>query len=242
MRHLLLMAVLLILVGCSTPSLKTSQSVMAVPVVVSHRVLVIIPTRNYVEKACLDAVLKQDYEDYSVLINIVKNPAPTIQTETSVRSTINRNKARQMALSSDADYFLFLDSDVVLPTNAISSFGLQLSKTKIEIICGWYKTKVGDHWVAGNWVADNTFQNFLQPAASVVKTDMIGLGCVMMKRQVLADVEFRDGTTTEAKFAEGAPMYLGPCLQFGNDCADKGRRAFMDGDVVCGHIDREKNP
>lgn len=222
------------------------------------KVLVVLITKDYVEPECLESVLKQDYPDYSWMISGMKpkfrHDFPWAQVY--LNCSYNRNYARQMALASDAEAFLFVDSDIVLPSNAISSFvkqvcdakpsssimtppGMTVSSSEKHIIGGWYKVMNDTRYVAGRWVADNTFINFYIPEQSLVRTDVIGLGCAFITRKALIDIEFEHGIDIVAKYANGDDICLGECGAFGNRAAEKGYEMYMDGSVICEHIKRE---
>src|SRR5438132_14208485 len=111
------------------------------------RVLVIVPTNDYVESGCWDSVLAQDYPHYTVMVSVIKEVPPRMQLEKSVRSTVNRNYAAKMALASSADYFLFVDSDIVLPAHAITSMEAQLRLAGMDIVGGWYEMLASPAWV-----------------------------------------------------------------------------------------------
>jgi len=203
------------------------------------KVLVIIPTNGSVDNRCIESVMNQDYSNFSILINVIKAEVKC-RKDITVNSTKNRNIARDMALKTDADCFLWVDSDEVLPKGAITEFVTQQKQAGFHIIGGWYKIRKSPFWVAGRWVADNTFLHCLKPVPSVTKTDMVGLGCMFISRQALNDIEFRDGTNKEANVVNAGKCYLGPCCQFGNDAFEKGYQMYMDGNVICKHLNRRK--
>jgi len=74
----------------------------------------------------------------------------------------------------------------------------------------------------------------------VIPTDLVGLGCVMLTRQVLHDVPFDPGLSVIDPTSGGPKRFAGPCLKFSNDAAAKGYRLFLVGDVVCTHLTRSK--
>jgi hypothetical protein len=145
----------------------------------------------------------------------------------------NRNLARELALRHNADHFLFLDDDIVLPTGAIANL---LSHQK-PIIGGWFPILNSDRWVGGRWVADNTFYNFRRPERSVVRTDLVPLGCCLMNRAVLEQIEFEGGIDRECVEAGcGQRALLGECLAFSNRAADLGWPLYLDGAIICEHL------
>lgn len=197
-------------------------------------VLVVVITKDNVNSQCYHSILQQDYENFSVLISVVKpkhlheNPV----CEKYLNCSENRNIARRMALASDAKYFLFVDSDIVLPKNTISS----LISHNRHAIGGWYQIRDGKRWVAGKWVADNVFINFKTPDASVIKTDVVGLGCALISREVLEKVQFEPGINVVAENENREKVIVGECGMFGNRVSEAGYNLYVDGDVICKHI------
>ena len=98
-----------------------------------------------------------------------------------------------------------------------------------------------NRWIAGKWVADNIFYNFKCPDNGVIKVDMVGMGCALIRRDVLEKVEFEYGLNIISKDEVGNDLYLGECGTFGNNVFKAGYNMYMDGDVVCEHLSREKS-
>src|SRR4051812_3493264 len=96
------------------------------------KVLIVIITKDFVEFECMQAVINQSYANYSWMISGMK---PTFTTGKYVERLYkncsqNREFARKMALASDADYFLFVDSDIVIPPGAVEEFVIQVEASK----------------------------------------------------------------------------------------------------------------
>lgn len=225
------------------------------------KVLVIVITKDFVKEECLKSILSQDYGDFSVVTSILKPIHMNDHAEKDRYQNIvrNRNHIKPMALASDAEIFLWVDSDTVLPQSAISSFVVQMQKgrkTTIpfqipngelipagtpvpdkKIMGGWYRVNGNGDYAAGKWVADNVFFKFRAVEQSLVKTDMIGFGCIAMDREVMEKIEFDAGTELYAKdFSSNQEVFLGEGLVFGNKATDLGYELFMNGDIVCEHL------
>lgn len=224
---------------------------------------IIAPIGEKINQKCLDSVMNQDYKDFDVLVHYqkpidYKNFFRNLYTNCSS----NRSIARKMALAGDSKYFLILDSDIILPKNAITNFMLQSGKRVTTIPClnpdtkevipagtsvpeiqiqgGWYPIYAQDsgelcHYVAGKWIADNTFYHFPRIENSLISTDSIGMGCCFLTRKALEDISFSDGLNISLKNNLGHELVGGECLDFGNKANDKGYLMFMNGSVVCGH-------
>ncbi len=198
------------------------------------KVLVVIPTKAGVENECFQAVLTQDYPDYGIFVSSLKPiPLDLSPEKNRVHNIVrNRNYARKMALASDAEWFLWVDTDVVLPRNAITEF-LKVGK---PLMGGWYKKILGSDWVAGRWVSSDTFSHFQKPEQGVVSTDLLGLGCAMIHRSLLERVEFKNGTDVIGKDMSGKSYFLGECMLFCQDSMRLGEKACMVGNVICAHL------
>lgn len=221
------------------------------------KVLITIITRRETPSAetmcCLAAAMSQDYGNFGVLLSMAEWQLAE-DAEQNKRANIiqHENAARKMALASDADYFLLLDSDVLPPPHALSALMLQLEQPEYNarmwaqflkqfgslmapkrkhIIGGWFRISP-DLYNAGRWVADNTLVNLTQPEHSVTRVDKIDLGCLLISREALAAVSFRPGDIVFNKH-QGACA----CLMFARDLQDAGYDLWMDGSVICKHKD-----
>lgn len=199
------------------------------------RVLVIVITNKSVEPACYESILAQDHPSFSVLVHVMRPVKHVGDPATDRFHNIarNLNAVRIMALASGCSHFLFVDSDIVLPGDAISS----LVSHRKDIIGGWYRMIETPLWVAGCWVADNTLHHAF-PGPSVTKVDMVGHGCMLLSRRALQALIFEAGFD-KVCHTEVGDCFLGPCAAFGNLAESKGFNLYMDGHVICGHIDRK---
>src|SRR5580765_1581669 len=211
------------------------------------KVLVVIITEKEVMKACMDSVLAQDCPDFDVMVHVHRRAfvcddsrhEPEVQAAITkyVNCAENRERARKMALASDAEKFLFVDSDILLTSGALS----ELVKQNMDVIAGWYKVQYEERYTCGRWVADNLFLNLWAVERSVVKVDSFGMGCALFSRRALTDVHFHHGTDMWAKTIIGGQesnFIVGECGAVGGLLLDKGYQPYMDGSVVCEHLDR----
>lgn len=201
------------------------------------KIMVIVVTKDGIEPECYKSILNQDYQGYNVLINAMR---PVLLDKDPVKNGVknvvrNRNYTKKMALASDADYFLWVDSDVAIPANTLSSL---IGHNK-HIVGGWYKMVNNPKWVAGGWVGNNTFHNYLSPQPSLVRVDMVGLGCVLLSRKSMKRINFRDGMDLKCLDYEGKEKFVGECCSFGADAQEEGLNLYMDGSVICDHLPRK---
>lgn len=178
---------------------------------------VMINGHEDIDAQSLWTLTNQDYPNLEIIVRCEK---PKLKGKNTVEDlylncAANRESARKLALKSDADYFFFVDSDVVLTSpSEISKLMKQIqtisparemnpntgkmmvipkqNRTK-HIIGGWYRTQNPHKWVAGKWVADKVFSNYSAPLPSLVETDMVGLGCALISREALKNLHFRPG-------------------------------------------------
>lgn len=199
------------------------------------KVLVVLITKDFVEHACMRAILDQDYGNYSTMIHILK-PFKIHEEETRNRMAnlvVNRNQARILALASNADKFLFVDSDVVLPPYAIT----KLVGFDLDIVAGWYRKIDGSNWVAGH-VSEAYEFKFVQPTESLLEVDMVGMGCAMFSRKCLEKITISDGLNEGVRHPNGSITLLGECLATTYQAKNKGFKAYMTSDVICEHLIR----
>ena len=82
-----------------------------------------------ISKRCFNSVLAQDWGNFDILIHYEKPESFHGYIYNLYRNcSKNREIARQMALTTDSEYFLVLDDDIILPKNAISEFMIQIGK------------------------------------------------------------------------------------------------------------------
>lgn len=203
----------------------------------SQKVLIICITDKYVENKCYESLINQNYDNYDILIHIQKYKKFSDDKiiDKYKNCSKNREVARKLALNSDAEYFLFVDSDIVLPENTINS----LVSHKLPAVGGYYKMFGTEKWVCGRFVADNTFFNLRAIEPFLSSIDMAGFGCFMIRRDVLEKIEIIDGTNFWLKNEVNQDIIGGECLMFCNKIYDLGYNICMDGNVVCEHLTRE---
>lgn len=144
-----------------------------------------------------------------------------------------RNIARKMGLTKNASHYLWIDDDIVPPPNAIHS----LISHKKPAMGGWFKMDGGAAWAGGRYVADHTFQHYMFPERSVVKTDLLSMGCALLRRDILQAFEFGSGIDKFVKLAaNGAVCHIADSGDFSNKLLDSGIQPYLDGDVICNHL------
>ena len=202
------------------------------------KVTILVPIKDYIERACYEALRRQTFTDRAIIIHQL-NPLqldslpPKNKTLNSVR---NRNEMRKAVLGTDSTHFLMVDSDTVLPLNALETL---LSRDK-DIISGWSLMANDKKWIAAKWKGDKLC-HYYAPEEGIVEVDMAPLGCMLVKREVLEKVKFKDGLDEFIKDGDGKNIYKGITAKFGENAQKSGYKLFLDGDVICQHIRKEQN-
>jgi hypothetical protein len=230
------------------------------------KAMMIIVTADKVHPRCEASLRNQDYDNYEVLINVkpaMEYPGKPYFVAKNLNIAANREDARQKALKTDAEYFLWGDSDIVYPRNTLSELILQMKAKKSTIpviwrddlipagqsiaqkhlMVGWYKNRWSpadkDIWLVGKYVADGTIQWFEQLVPGVMKADYFGLGCVCMTRELLEKIVMLPGVehTIDNQFGRFL-LDEGGVLSMQVDAL--GYECWADGNIVCEHIRNEE--
>jgi len=145
--------------------------------------------------------------------------------------TLGRNKAREFFLAHDYDYLLFVDTDVLLPKDALSKL---LSDSK-DVVGGVYLTRqllMGKLFilpVVADFSSDpKCCRPMMLPEAmndDVKEVAWIGFGCMLISRKVLEKVSMR--------YYEKSMS--GEDVAFCVDSRAAGFRVFADFSVKCTH-------
>jgi hypothetical protein len=202
------------------------------------KVLVVVITKDTVEPAVMQAIKSQDYKDYSILISIMQPVIPDNSGKQKILNVIkHRNFVRKMALECDADYYLWVDSDIVIPPNTISSL---VSHGK-HFMTGWVPMK--GQWPRKPWIPsfiDGKVIMFVDHVYEGLTSVQNAGGCFLISHELLNQLAWRDGTDNLfATNAIGTTVYADDGTQYCLDAAELGYGLFADGDVVCEHIWRD---
>ena len=162
-----------------------------------------------------------------------------------------RNKLVQIARNLKMDYIFFVDSDIVLPPNAL----IDLAKPNLLIVNGTYVRKEIASITSDNpWTTlyrhdpQNTnkynfgpfwlSQNEL-PDSGLIPVDAAGLGCTLINMKVFDILGGNDDwfvfTKEESKLDLG-PYCIGEDMYFYRNCLRHDIQPYAEGSVRCGHI------
>jgi hypothetical protein len=150
-----------------------------------------------------------------------------------------RNAAAKAAIDSGADGVVWIDSDMILPSNAIT----RLVDYGLDFVSGVYFQRVAPHWpLCSNFNNTlNTFQWMLKwPRDVIFPTDGVGFGCCYTSVDLLNRIsaqsnfkkdtwfEYRRCSTCEDNFSEDFTF----CLR----AAKVGSQPFVDTGLLLGHL------
>jgi cellulose synthase/poly-beta-1,6-N-acetylglucosamine synthase-like glycosyltransferase len=207
---------------------------------IMKRVLIMVVSDRDVEQEALDSWNNQDYQNYSILLHILK-PIKLHEDKDKNKNlniAVNTEIIRKMALTSNADYFFFVDSDIVLPSNAISELTKQLEVMKVHAIAGYYLLRGSETYCIGRLVENNTILYMTTPEKSVIKIDYAGTGCMMVSRELLEKITIKVDFNTMLKIAGTTNVYtwLDHCWDLCNQLFALDYQLYVDGDVICKHL------
>lgn len=143
-----------------------------------------------------------------------------------------RDKLAEMACKENYDYILFVDSDMILPTNTIAKL---LSHNK-DIVSGLYFKRRPNYEPV---IYTNVKMRLLEPASAepimdygegLIEVEGCGMGCCLINTKV-----FKDILSTDYSCFEPLPQ-LGEDFAFCVRARNKGYTIYCDTDLKCGHI------
>lgn len=140
------------------------------------------------------------------------------------------NRARHMALDGGYDALLFVENDMILPPDALT----KLAAVKADVAYGLYVNRHGwRKWLAYTYIDDlggvslSDDKDKARAAwGKVIDTVGAGMGCTLIRRNVLEHIWFRVPPGERAA----------DDWQFAIDCQAAGFRQAHDLSVHCGHI------
>jgi hypothetical protein len=142
------------------------------------------------------------------------------------------NRARDLVLNNGYDALLTVEADMIVPPGALK----RLSSLETDVAYGLYCSRRPRHsWLVFLELSER------QGTAITKKPDLArkywgraiescgaGLGCTLIKRHVLEEIDFR--------LQSGGPA---SDWWFALDCIKAGFRQVSDLSTVCGHIDKD---
>lgn len=181
------------------------------------KVLILIPTKNTIDPECLASVYAQDYENFSVMVNKKKADPKKTYYQNVVE---NRIELREKGLKTDADYFLWVDSDIILPPDAVTAF-----LKKPEPLMGGYYPIDATRFCVGK-IKEGILENFTAVTPEKTEVDHIAFGMMIMSREVLEKVKIRDCTKEPLPIKENPKAEKCDCGGFCEDAKKQGYKIW----------------
>lgn len=148
----------------------------------------------------------------------------------------SRNTLATQAIQSEADYVLWLDSDMVFEPDTLIRLMDTLEKNDLDIVTGLYFRRVPPYTpvlfdqldrrteTIFNWT------EFREIPKELFEVGGCGFGCVLMRTDVFFDVQSKYGNMF-------APIgNTGEDLAFSWRARECGYKIMCDPNIICGHI------
>lgn len=144
----------------------------------------------------------------------------------------SRNKLAGYAVQMEADYMLWLDSDMVFPPDTLERMMKTIEENDIDILCGLYfrRTHPFTPVLFNKLERDGetlVFEDVKEIPDGLFEVAGCGFGCVLMKTDVLFDIGIN---------------WFTPYIDAGEDCAfcmrarEKGYKIYCDPSISLGHM------
>jgi len=147
------------------------------------RILIAIPTViDLVNYQCLQSIYKIKIpEDYSI----------DIEYFLGYGTALARNKAACMAIDQFYDYILYIDSDQIVPEDALE----KLLKCNKDISAGWSipSTTLTDRSNIFNYDKDNGRYNVIKLKdfpSGIIEVDAVGFACVLIRTEIFKALNY----------------------------------------------------
>lgn len=164
---------------------------------------------------------------------------------------VTRESMVKTALNAGFEWIFFLDSDVILPKDALQ----KLFSHNLPVVCGLYKAKKPNGFFWAAWMKGKTpegkdaFVPIANWSGRLFEVDVIGTGCMLVHRKVFegirakTDIPFfmwarERNTVLLDKLNLPDPMMREVSEDFWFCLLAKycGYQIVVDGDVKCGHL------
>lgn len=191
------------------------------------RIFIAIPVYQFPTPECVESVIN--------LVSVFRNKYDiTVRLISGYSADVARtNAAREFLTASQAEYMLFLDSDVIINEGVFD----KLVEADKDFITAIYHKKT--HLVSESEVYRIKDGKFLAYPTTEVPQGLFnpiacGFGCVLISRELMRKV-WESTKGIPFKFVQGTP-YISEDIYFCNEVSKLGVELFCDGTAVCGHV------
>lgn len=193
------------------------------------------PTPPGIHKRTLESIFALEWDGRADIV-FGKHDREVItadQNERNLDITRKYNQARDLTLSNGYEALFTVEADMILPSsNALK----ELALNGADVAYGLYVSRHGKHpWltmanvteqVRGSKGLGETWEERQSMWGKVVETAGVGLGCTLIRSEVLEVIPFRV-----------KDEWIANDWYFAIDAREKGFTQVHDCGVVCGHID-----
>lgn len=142
-----------------------------------------------------------------------------------------RDKIAMDALANKVDWVMWLDSDIIYPSNIIRKL---MSHNK-DMVTGLYYKRTPPYTPCIYKLEDDKLKPYLDyPEDKLFKVEAAGFGCMLMKASVIKAVHDKFGGCFFPVNGVG-----GEDLSFIRRAKDIGIEVWCDSSIECGHIGRQ---
>lgn len=132
----------------------------------------------------------------------------------------------------DAEYFFFLDDDVLPPENVL----WRLWARKLQAVGAWFEARNGG-WVGGQMRHDK-FEHFQDYRPGLTPTDILSLGCTLVHSSLLVNHTFDAGVDDFVLTTKGDFRHISDSGAFANYLKSRGVQPLLDGSVIAEHLSK----
>lgn len=164
-----------------------------------------------------------------------------------------RNELVDIMIDEGYDYIFFVDSDVVVPENAlVDLYGMQW-----YFVTGTYPRKEADTITNSDpyttlyWHSEKNktaYSPYFMPFSAlqkgcIIQVDCCGFGCTLLRKDLFAELEPPFFFMAKEECSKGdddsdLPYCLGEDMYFCRQVVQKGLQIWAHGSVQCGHVGR----
>lgn len=148
----------------------------------------------------------------------------------------SRNTLATRAIQTEADYVLWLDSDMVFEPDLLERLMKTLTENDLDIVTGLYFRRVQPYspvlFKDLTLIRDTFFEwsEFKEVPSDLFEVAGCGFGCVLMKTDAFFDVQSKFGNMF-------APIgNTGEDLAFCWRARECGYKVWCDPSIICGHV------